>query len=46
VTALVAHRGVGGVIVEVALLLLVLAVFAAVWQRSQPAEEPEEGNDR
>lgn len=40
-TGLLAHGGVGGAIVEVALTLTIVLVFVAVWRRERKAR----GND-
>jgi hypothetical protein len=37
VSGLLAHGGVGGAIVEVALVLTILVVFLAVWRRERAA---------
>ena len=40
-----AHGGVGGAIVEVALVLTVLAVFFAVWRRERVAASESKATD-
>lgn len=43
--ALLAHGGVGGAIVELALTLGVAALFAAVWLRERRAKREEEQDE-
>lgn len=37
-TGLLAHGGVGGAVVEIALTLTILLVFVAVWRRERKAK--------